>query len=77
MHLDLVDGRMVAPRMLTVTEYMIDNTCWWVRLPRPLFVRAGERLWLDGPQVVVERLDGSEDRPEIQPALVKWAYKLL
>ena len=76
MHLDLTDGRMAAPRMLTVTEYMVDDS-WFVELPRPLFVRAGERLWLDGPRVVVERLDGSEERPETKPSLVTWAYKLL
>ncbi|GAA3247759.1 hypothetical protein ACFO1B_38895 [Dactylosporangium siamense] len=75
--MQLFGNRITAPKALMIREIMVNDSCVVVTLDRALFLRAGEQLWFEGTQPVVERLDGSRVRPPRTWCTVTWAYKLL
>ncbi|WP_091643973.1 hypothetical protein [Micromonospora pallida] len=44
-------------RLTLATTIVADD--WVVELPRPLFLRAGEQVWIEGTAVCVRQPDGA------------------
>ncbi|WP_406292188.1 hypothetical protein [Embleya sp. NBC_00896] len=69
--------RVKAPRMLLLNEVDFEPGCSVFELERPLFLRAGDRLWAEDDTIVVERASGDRERAAGGMACVCRRWRLL
>lgn len=55
--------RVTAPRMLLLNQVDVVRSCAVFALEQPLFLNAGDELWFEDGEVVVQRVSGRLERP--------------
>ncbi|MFE2867167.1 hypothetical protein [Embleya sp. NPDC059259] len=73
----LTGEHVTAPRMLLLNRVDFEPGCSVFELERPLFLRAGDRLWAEDGRVVVECASGDRERPAGGMACVCRRWRLL